>query len=239
MNWLAQMFGYGPKNVMVDPERRARGWTTPEEMTNAAKYDLAYGDPSAGFFQPGAAMVRQPRGLQQMRTAFNQGQMDKIGLQPIDSATANSLKAAWLAARSSPLAALGFDPRTMVVGNAKDVEGVDLSVGGAYWPGTDTIFATGKNDSTLVHESIHRGVQKLRQAGLLPEDAKNYNEESLTRAFMLKYYGDIEKGRGALADKQVDSARPMLSDRRGMKMLDALEAAAAQYAAQITPRGPR
>ena len=239
MNWLAQMFGYGPKNVMVDPERRARGWTTPEEMTNAAKYDLAYGDPSAGFFQPGAAMIRQPSSVREMLSAFNNNRTDKIGLQIVDDDTARALKAAWLAARSSPLAALGFDPRTMVVGKKKDANATQFNMAGAYDYGKDEVFTTGKYDSTLVHESIHRGMKMLRDAKMLPHDTRYENEELLTRAFMLKYYGDIEKGRGEVGDKQVEQGRSKLKTMEMTGLLDKIEAAAAQYIATRTPRGPR
>lgn len=238
MNWLARMFGSAPKNVMVDPERRALGWTTPEELANAQKYDLAYGDPSAGFFQPGA-MMRIPRNLPDMLSAYNERRLSQLPGQPIDKEMAERLQAAWLAAQSSPLAALGFDPRAMVTAPSKMTEGRDLTLGGSYSPKEDRIFTTGKFDSTFVHESIHRGIAKLRKAGLLPKEARLYNEEMLTRAFMLKYYGNIEEGRGEIGDSQVRMGRNTLENKFNRKMLSDLEDAAAQYIAQQRPRGPR
>lgn len=234
-NWFAQMFGGQPKNVMVDPERRAQGWTTPDELATAQKYDLSYGDPSAGFFQPGAKM-RMPGSLPEMLSAFNNSAVGALPNRPIDAEMASRLQSAWLATRSSPLAALGFDPRAMISAPAKMTEGRNLTLGGTYEPGKDEIFTTGQYDSTFVHESIHRGIQKLREAGALPKSANKYSEEGLTRAFMLRYYGDVEKGRGELSDKQVENGRALA---RETKLLDELEAAAAQYAAQQTPRGPR
>lgn len=237
-NWLAQTLGLAPKNVMVDPERRALGWTTPEELANAQKYDLSYGDPSAGFFQPGAKM-RMPRSLPEMLSAFNNSVVGALPNQPIDADMSSRLLAAWLASRSSPLAALGFDPRVMISAPAKMTEGRNLTLGGTYSPSKDEIFTTGQADSTFVHESIHRGMKKLREAGVLPKNADKYSEERLTRAFMLKYYGDVEKGRGRLGDKQVEAGRAILTNSRDTKVLDEIEAAAAQYIAQQTPRGPR
>lgn len=237
-NWLAQTLGLTPKNVMVNPERRALGWTTPEELATAQKYDLSYGDPSAGFFQPGAKM-RMPGSLPEMLGAFNKNALGSLPNQPIDAEMASRLQAAWLATRSSPLAALGFDPRAMISAPSKMTEGRNLTLGGTYEPEKDEIFTTGKYDSTFVHESIHRGLQKLREAGVLPKNADKYNEERLTRAFMLKYYGDVEKGRGEISDKQMETGRAILTNPYDTKMLDEIEAAAAQFIAQQTPRGPR
>lgn len=238
MNWLAQMLGVSPKNVMVDPQRRAPSWTTPEELATARQYDLAYGDPSAGFFQPGA-MMRMPRTLPEMMTAFNRDVLGALPRQAIDEGTASRLYGAWLASRSSPVAALGFDPRAMITAAPKLTEGRDLTLGGTYSPSKDEIFTTGKYDSTFAHEAIHRGIQKLREAGMFPKKAEPYNEERLTRAFMAKYFGDVEKGRGETGDKQVESGRSILANPYDNKVLDEIEAAAARFIAQQTPRGPR
>ena len=237
-NWFARMFGGQPKNVMVDPERRSLGWTTPEELATAKQYDMSYGDPSAGFFQPGAKM-RMPGSLPEMLSAFNNSSVGALPNRPIDAEMADRLHSAWLATRSSPLAALGFDPRVMISAPSKMTENRNLTLGGTYEPGKDEIFTTGRYDSTFVHESIHRGLQKLRAAGVLPKNAAKYNEERLTRAFMLKYYGDVEKGRGNASDKQMEAGRAILTNPYDTKILDEIEAAAAQFIAQQTPRGPR
>lgn len=240
MNWLARMFGQTPKNVMVDPERRALGWTTPEELATAQQYDLAYGDPSAGFFQPGA-MVRMPRTFMEMRQAFDTRSESNLPRQPIDKDMADRLYAAWLATRSSPIAAIGFDPRAIITAPSKITEGKDLNYGGVYNRRRDEIFTTGQFDSTYVHEAIHRGVQKLREARMLPNSAAATDDEYLTRLVMKKYFGDIERGMGPESDRQVDAAeqyekRSVPSVREKIKEL---EAAAAKYIARQTPRGPR
>lgn len=238
MNWLAQLMGGAPKNVMVNPQRRAAGYTTPDELAMAKKYDMSYGDPSAGFFQPGA-MMRMPGSLPEMLSAFNKSSVGALPNRPIDAEMADRLQAAFVATRSSPLAALGFDPRSMISAPSKMTEGRNLTLGGTYTPSNDEIFTTGKYDSTFVHESIHRGLEKLRAAGAFPKSARPYDEERLTRALMLRYYGDVEKGRGAMSDKQVEESRGLLSNPYDSKILSEVEDAAAKYIAQQRPRGPR
>lgn len=236
MNWMEQLFGSAPKNVMVDVPKRAVGWTTPDELMAAKKYDTSYGDPSAGFFRPGARM-RMPRDFMEMRAAFNNDMAGKLGLQPIDQAMSDRLYSAWLAAQNSPVAAIGFDPRTMITAPPSVAGDRQLTLGGAYTPSKDEILTTGQYDSTLAHESIHRGMQKLREAGLFPSSAKSYSEEMLTRALMQKYFGGVEKGRGEAGDKQVTDAASLLSNSYGLKALTDIESAAAQLYASRRPRG--
>jgi hypothetical protein len=240
VSWLSGLLGGSSKPKTVSPNRRSPQWTTEEELENARKYDLSYGDPSAGFFQPGARM-RMPRSLPEMFSAFQNRVAGNLPLQPIDEQMASRLQSAWLATRSSPLAALGFDPRSMITAPSGMTEGRNLTIGGTYAPSRDEIFTTGQYDSTFVHEAIHRGIEKLRQAGKLPEAFKNAPEELVTRLFMRKYFGDVEKGRGAQGDAQIRDAETWekYTIPRPAGLLDALENAAAQYSAEQTPRGPR
>lgn len=238
-NWLAEMLGFGaPQNKMVDVPKRAPGWTTPGEFEMAQKYDQSYGDPSAGFFQAGAK-VRMPRDFMDMRRAFANDTLGSIGLQSIDQPTADRLYQAWLAAQSSPVAAVGFDPRRLITAPPAMTAGKQLTIGGSYSPSEDDVFSTGQYDSTLVHESIHRGLQKLREAKLLPASAEKVKEELLTRALMHRYYGHLEKGRGEAADQQVDAAVKSYSKPEYAKILDEVEAAAQQLYYKQRPGGPR
>lgn len=237
-NWLAEMMGAAPKNNMVQVPKREPGWTTPGEFAAAQTYDRSYGDPSAGFFQAGAKM-RMPRDFMEMRRAFANDTLGQIGLQTIDQPTADRLYQAWLAAQSSPVAAVGFDPRKFITAPPSVTAGKQLTLGGSYSPDSDEVFSTGQFDSTLVHESIHRGIQKLKEAGLLPASANKVKEELLTRALMNRYYGPIEKGRGETADKQVDDAVKAYAKPEYAKILDEVEAAAQQFYYKQRPRGPR
>jgi hypothetical protein len=144
-----------------------------------------------------------------------------------------------VAAQSSPTAALGYDPHKLVTAPAAVTQGKTLNIGGAYTPSTDQLFTTGQYDSTLVHESIHRGIQKLKEANMLPESVKKVKEEILTRALMHKYYGPVEKGRGETGDEQVDTAIKSYSNPEYAKILQDLETAASQLYYKQRPRGPR
>jgi hypothetical protein len=242
MSWLGGLLGWssGPKPVTVEPERREPSWTTQEELENARKYDLAYGDPSAGFFQPGA-MMRMPRTFMEMRRAFDTRSESNLPSQPIDQSMADRLYAAWLATRSSPVAAIGFDPRAIISAPSKMTEGQDLNYGGVYNRRRDEIFTTGQFDSTFAHEAIHRGVQKLREAKMLPSAVAVADNEHLTRLLMQKYFGDVERGMGPEGDRQIDAAEAW--KKRSIipvpDLISQLEAAASKYIAQQRPRGPR
>jgi hypothetical protein len=180
-----------------------------------------------------------PRDFMEMRRAFANDTLGQIGLQPIDQGMADKLYAAWTAAQSSPIAALGFDPRKLITAPSAVTQGKELTIGGSYQPDADQVFTTGQHDSTLVHESIHRGVQKLKEAGMLPESANKVKEELLTRALMHRYYGPIEKGRGNAGDEQVDAAVKSYAKPEYAKILDDVEAAASQLYYKQRPRGPR
>ena len=237
MNWMEQLFGSStPQNKMLDVPKRPVGWTTSDELANAKKYDSAYGDRSAAFFQPGTRM-RMPRDFMEMRSAFNNDAVGKLGLQAIDPEMADRLYSAWLAAQSSPTAAVGYDPRQFVTAPPTVTQGRQLSLGGTYTPSTDQIMSTGQHDSTLVHESIHRGVQKLRDAGMMPTNAKQYSEELLTRALMQKYFGGVERGRGEAGDEQVAAGKQLLEGKVGSSVLNEIESASAKLYASARPRG--
>jgi hypothetical protein len=112
----------------------------------------------------------------------------------------------------------------------------DFSIGGMYNPRQDRMWTDGTPTSPL-HESMHRGVQMLREAGRLPQNM-GY-EEGVVRATMDKTYGGAERGRGAAGDKQIDDAVKFYSDPRYRSVLKKLDDAAAQLIAERTPRGPR
>jgi hypothetical protein len=157
------------------------------------------------------------------------------------------LKAA-LATKRSALAALGFDPSKVAADFQRDPSHVNIL--GTYRPETDQTYANALEPSTIVHESIHRGIEKLRdsphwqkQWGPLSDD---YNEYAV-RWLMENRMGDpegefIKKNPHANFSKlQKDSARKIFSNPKAnlTKDLAAMEAAAAQYLAAKQPRGPR
>lgn len=110
-----------------------------------------------------------------------------------------------------------------------------FNLGGVYVPADDMMWTDG-NRTTPLHESMHRGMKMLRDAGKLPDGVR---EEDAVRAIMDQTYGGAERGRGDLGDKQIDGALKHYGQRDRAGILKMLEAAAAQLIAQRQPRGPR
>jgi hypothetical protein len=236
-DWL---FGSsGPQRADVP---RPTGYPGAADVALARSSDASYGDPSAAFVQPQPSVYGplSPQGQysgrlpilpskSQVEGAFN----DAAVPSPSPAGpVSDNLMQGFLASRRSALAALGFDPHHMAIGNAPPT---NWTTGGQYTPSSDQIVSTGQYPSTTVHESMHRGIQELRAAGMLPSDMGD--EEEAVRAQMLGNYGDVELGRGSLGDMQVENARYFRSHFPGR--VDALEAAAAKLYAQQHPRGPR
>jgi hypothetical protein len=240
MDAISRFFGRNPAPKTITPEKRPPSWTTPEELETAKKYDMAYGDPSAGFFQPGAR-VRMPSTLVEMQRAFNQESLDRLPARATDQDMSDRLYSAWLASRSSPVAALGFDPRTVVTAPKSVAGDSKMTLSGAYFPSRDLMFTTGQYDSTHAHEAIHRGLQKLREANRLPKDFSKDLEEILTRAMMMRHYGGVERGRGEVGDRQISDAELLMKQpgQRITRIIDDAEAEAAKLIAEQRPRGPR
>lgn len=155
-----------------------------------------------------------------------------------------------LAANHSAISSLGMDPRKFAMDAALDPGNVNVM--GVYSPETDNGFVipgpTADAASTLAHESIHRGLQKLRESGGMPafregQAEPRTKEESLVRLIMQNYMGDPEQDPEALKMKEKayssygfwDDARQSYVDDYIRK----IEAAAAQKIAHDKPGGPR
>ena len=150
---------------------------------------------------------------------------------------ADDVTAAYLASRKSAIATLGFDPTHSVVGTGPKA---DYTIGGMYAPSKDTVLTTGNDPSDLTHESFHRGLEVMRKAGVLPEEANKLGEESMVRAFMQRAAGMVERnGKGEINDQQVEDGKFYNTNRDFSPILDSIEAAAAAYRAKQTPGGPR
>jgi hypothetical protein len=118
--------------------------------------------------------------------------------------------------RNLPLPPIGWDPRF------------------------DTIWFNSFYKTTPVHESIHRGIKRLELEGELPFDLNNEKEEWIVRALMQKYYGDAEKGKGTVSDRQIEESKTNVTPEE----LDILEQKAYElYLRDLkidpTKRGPR
>lgn len=167
---------------------------------------------------------------------------------------ADVLMRAALASNRSPIAALGFDPDKVVLDSQSG--GKKFTLGGAYMPKpnstSDNMYVnlSSPDGSTVVHESAHRGFQKLRDAH--PDQVKNIfkegvmpSEEMVVRWLMAKNAGDPEKqdpeAKLGLQQRQdsIDAfSRRDLATTRG-KALEQLEALAAETIKNRRPGGPR
>lgn len=123
----------------------------------------------------------------------------------------NMMMQAALAANRSPIAAMGFDPARANV----DVAIKNPSLGGLYNPNNDGMYTTKAFPSSILHESTHRGIERLREK--YPEQAnpilnKLPDEEYVVRWLMQDKGGDPEKGLGDLSDKQRQVGRDMFAN---------------------------
>lgn len=246
-------YGSGNEPFLDNEATRVIGRTVPEVIFEKGK-------PKSGkpLFMPEGTMSLMnslpERSIDALASAVNAP--DKTGiLRGVDNApVSNIMMRAGLAANRSPIAALGFDPDKVVLDSQSGDK--KFTLGGAYLPQpkstTDNMYVnlSQPDGSTIVHESTHRGFQKLRDnhpdkvreifnTGVMP------SEEMVVRWLMNKNAGDPE-GQDATAklglqqrQDSVDAfSRRDLATTRG-KALEQLEALAAETIKNRRPGGPR
>ena len=261
---LARLFG-----ATVPPIRAKQtlAYPGPQDTMIARQVGQTYGDPVAGYDVLGSA-IRKISTSAILQSDDDSQLRSKTPVTTTAGDRENILRN-WLAAQRSPVSALGFDPHHTVETPAG---GPEMSVGGVYTPSAkapfrtgpeatgpgDVIWYNGNQQDTVVHESMHRGIELMRQAGVLPDSFQRYveshrnGEEYAVRAMKVKSFGDIEKGpdeTNSEGNKQVEEAKwrmanPYFVDAKGNsgdfnQMLTDLENAAAAYAAKRRPGGPR
>lgn len=220
----------------LDPTVR---YPSQNDLTIARNVDQSYGDPSAPFITPNNAKMRITPNADTMAAYANNDAELAIKPVTVDQKMSDEMGIAWLASGKSPVAALGFDPRK--ISTAVPSEGAkEFNIAGQYTPSTDSILTMGAYNSTIVHESTHRGLEMLRKAGMMPKKAEELDEEKLTRLFMMKHFGEIEKGRGKVADDQIKYAIDRYKYNPDYKeMMDQIEAAAQKLISQRKGLGPK
>lgn len=153
-----------------------------------------------------------------------------------------------LASKRSALAALGFDPSVVAADTGPQPllqQGKDrFRLAGATMG--DDIYANTSSPSTLMHESIHRGVDRLRGTPFWKshfdryDAAKNYdNNELVPRYLMATRLGDTEQNNAPLREKALYHFDKALDSKRNKQTLEDMEMAASRYMASRNPRGPR
>lgn len=247
-SWL---FG-GDTSSKIIPDDSEKKFPGEKELANSQIYDQSYGDPAAPFFQmePGAK-GSQWNLNEAIENINSKGQWQKdlhnVTLTQDDK---DRLETAWLGAQRSAIAALGFDPRKIIT-TPQASKDQKVTIGGAYSSKNDAIWRFDDGDqSTPVHESIHRGIEMLRKNGELPKSFSEFDktsdkEETAVRALMLRHFGDVEMQVGAQeGNDQINKTKWWMnpttygSDKL-QKALDDLESAASAYIAKMKPRGPR
>lgn len=254
------LFGSGgPKMLKTEDQ----GYPTAEDAAFARKAGFGYGGDQA--FASGdrakifgettlvpqqAAKGKKPSVLEQFRAT---GAADGESLTSVTAAAGDparsrvrditdpkmrdDLTRAHLAINRSALATLGYDPRHVAV----DTLSRDTNIAGAYSPKNDGIFVVGDTMDSLVHESIHRGIEKVRQQQ--PDLFKGWgvDEESVVRQIMRTTMGNIEAGHGDLGDKQIGESKWYFDGSTNasgnLKRLQAIEDAAAEMIRRNRPRG--
>lgn len=108
-----------------------------------------------------------------------------------------------LAANRSPIAAVGFDPSRVVLDSL--IGGGPKTYTGAYYSPPDGIYSAIEPRDAVVHESTHRGLEKLREQ--YPSATNKIfkdlpSEETIVRWLMHTTAGDPELGGGNVADQQ-------------------------------------
>jgi hypothetical protein len=233
------------------------GYPTPEDAAYARKYDFGYGTGNEPYTQGNVArVVGEYRGPNfKPYSAEGLNSREAISLATNDEASRNldlrtpgtsdvgdrmgtALAQAALAANRVPVAGLGFDPSRA----AFDVKIQNPTIAGMYGRKEDAIYAALNPDpSAIVHESIHRGLEKLRQnpdlAGLFARLPAS--EELLVRYLMATQAGDPEQGGGKVDQEQRQSALDLIGNGFYRKVLPELNRAAEEAYAARRPRGPR
>lgn len=184
------------------------------------------------------------------------GELDAVLAQPTENADLTKISnlglrervgtvfaQAALAANRDPIATLGFDPSRMNL----QVKMGDSNLAGFFDPEKDQIWmnAIEKNKSTAVHESIHRGLEQLKQSSPeAKEIMKKMPEEYMVRYIMATTMGNPEEGKGSEADRQRKMGLDLFSgkdtlSRENLKNLERLRELAAEAYKDRRPRGPR
>ncbi len=216
-----------------------------EEGLNAIKQGFGYGTGNEPYINAEQANIKTDgliRDIGKMISSPSR-KVDLTKFENIDQlAEITTMYAqAALAVNRSAIATAGFDPDRIGVSTKLG----RLSVAGAYDPDSDRIWMNRIKDeppSTIVHESIHRGLQMLREKSPEARELikKLPNEEFVVRYMMAKKMGNPEEGRGETADDQRKIALEMFNaDPKFGKIVDQIEEIAANLRAKQRERGPR
>jgi len=213
-------------------KKTVRTWPTGQEVGSARGVGLGYGSGQEGFVDgSGSARMVQFDGLPSSSISRVEDLAERERPTMVSGAVSDALAQAFLASNRSAVASLGFEPR-----RAAAITGVgDLNVNGSYSPRLDRMVNFTNNPSTYTHEAAHRGLEKMRAAGLpVDQNLPMSGEETWVRHLMRSTMGDPETGDIASEHRQKGDPNGNLA-----KSLKLLEGLAAKEIARRRPGGPR
>lgn len=228
-----RLFGADPARVPFD-----QSYPSAQDAYYAQAYDQTYGTPMAGFTVPGAKVAQIP--LSEAEGMSSSEVLQNARLQDLSPENRDAFLRNYIAAQKHPVSAIGYDPHNITYTPSQ--KGANVNLEGFYKPSKDSLWYYGKNQDSAVHEAFHRGVQKLKEVGLLPESFSKYgiDEETVARMLMLKNFGNIEEtGDGEVGDRQIKRAKNKIDLPEARIILRDLEKAAQDYIAKQNPKGPR
>lgn len=257
--------GFGPKSPQTIYGQRLQHYPDVADVANARASDFSYGSGNEGFNEGRVANVlsnpappgqRIPIGLPPQGATASQLTNPALGgIVPGTAQTGQGYEAAQLAVLRSAIAALGYNPRNT---NLDVKTSPQVTTAGVYTPANGGIYSNASFPANIVHESAHRGMETLRQAGAIPPELQKRlppNEESIIRYIMALHMGDPEKNRGPVSDEQRSdalwyfgknkddpqaysrSAAPKAAQSR--QALEDLNMIASRYMLSQHPGGPR
>lgn len=210
---IRSLFGAGEApGAKVTYGDRLAHYPGDEELSAARDADFSYGTGNEAYMSgarqnalsnpPRPGRTREITGIPEGGAEISDVTNPRFGgSAPGTVATADEYGKAQLAVLRSPISALGYDPRHV---NLDTKTGGETTIAGAYDPKQDNSYSNASFASNIVHESTHRGLEKLREAGVVPPDLWNRlpKEEDIVRYIMALHMGDPEKGRGSSGDEQ-------------------------------------
>lgn len=216
-----------------------------QDAKNAIQQGFGYGTGSEPYIDAKVARIKTEGLIRDLGKMIDSkaSNVDLTKLSNIDErAKIGTLYAQGaLAVNRSAIATLGFKPDNTELSTGLGrltTAGATDNETGKMWVNV----AEGRRPSTIVHESIHNGLDVLRKRSPEAKEImkKLPNEEYVVRYMMAKKMGNPEEGNGDLADKQIKTALSLfgLDDRYG-KYVDQLEEIAAEVHKNQRPRGPR
>lgn len=153
---------------------------------------------------------------------------DSLGLSNED---AYRLYAGQMLAMAAPTSYLGYNEHNITYSPSRKKRS---NISGMTIP-NNQIYVDLNDPSVVAHESIHAGINSLPKDSDIRKRLKEDSDlnELVTRAIMLRRFGDIEENESGVKDPQVTQARNMLKNKpEFLKFIQSLEKESAHEGAR-------